>query len=483
MTTKKIKYNTLIKGMKCPRCGRRYPFNIHEVLCTKCNCYLEVEYDYERIRKRTLQWKVRRRLGVWAYKELLPYISNKAKISLGEGGTPLIFSKRLIPGVRLMLKNETVNPTGSFLDRGSTVVISLLNGMYKRVTCSVNANLAVSLAAYCAKSDMQVTFFCSPDIDRGEFYQAIALGATIRIVHSQEEARKLAMKTGANAYYIDSANPFLLEGEKTTAFEIIEQLSWKPPDWIVVPVGTGGHLSMIWKAIKELKKLRLIRGKLPRLIGVQTEAFSPLVDLFDGTYHRDYLGTIARDLVFLEPPKILEAYQAIKESRGVAIRVSDDELIASVKELASKEGILVEPAAASTIAAIRKLYAEKMIEKGDSIVAIMTGSGLKNPDIIKSMIRSSKGSSLSDPKIAILKAIKTLGGKGHGYVIKDILREKFNIEVSLPTIYHHLKELEQTGFLRRLHMVNRRRIYYELTTKAERVLDSEIKSQSKYNKI
>ncbi len=464
---KAIKLNPFISGMKCPRCNLFYPLDLYKIRCSKCESFLEIVYDYDRAKRRVSKWKLLRRLGIWKYKELLPYPLAKDLISLGEGSTPLISTRRLVPGVRLLLKNEAANPTGSFLDRGSCLIISLLNGIHRKLVCAVNANLAVSLAAYCAKVGMKLSFFCPPDIDRGEFYQAIALGAEVHVVRSQKEAYERSSSLRNGYYYVDSANPFLLEGEKTTAFELAEQLSWKWPTWIVVPVGTGGHITMIWKAVKELSVIRIVRSKPPRLVGVQPKSYSPLVDLFDGSYNRDYYGTIARDLVFVDPPKLFEAYRAIKESKGIAVRVDDKEIIKALKDLASKEGILAEPAAASTIAAIRKLREEGIIEKGDTVAAIITGSGLKNPDIIKSLIESKRRErTLTKTKIFILKAIRKLGGRGYGYEIKKILESEYSLGISLPTIYHHLKELEQMGFLRRLNIVDKRIVNYELTTEA-----------------
>ncbi len=464
-------FNEHITGFKCPLCGLRKPIDLYEIRCPSCGSFFEIEYDYRALREEVEGWFAPRRMNVWAYKALLPYSTNSVPLSLGEGGTPLVEARHLMSRPILLLKNETTNPTGSFLDRGSTVLVSLLNGVHRVVSCAVNGNLAVSLAAYGAKGGMKVKFYCSPDIERGEFYQAMALGAEIHVTSSQGRAYMEAFED-SDAYYVDSANPFLLEGEKTTIFEILEELSWRAPSWIAVPVGTGGHISMLWKGMKELKSLGLLKGKLPRLIAVQPEAFSPLVDLFDGEAHRRPQGTIARDLVFIEPHKLREAYNAVKESRGLAVRVNDEEMLIAVKDLASKEGVLAEPAAASTIAAIRKLIAEGLIDEDDQVVAIITGSGLKDPEIIRTLIsaKSKKHLFITRPKLAILKAMEMMGGRGHGYAIGKFLRNELSLTLSLPTIYHHLREMEGMGLIKRLNILNRRVVLYELTPKALRFL-------------
>ena len=466
-----ILINSLVKGFKCPRCGYSGPIDIHNIICPRCGAFFEIEYKYDELYGALIDWSKERRLNVWAYSSLLPCSSSLSIVSLGEGGTPLVESRHLVNGVDIFLKNEATNPTGSFLDRGATVLVSMIKEFHNLMSCAINANLAISLAAYGAKSGIRVKFFCSPEVDRGEFYQAIALGADISVSSSQRKALIDALSV-RGAYYVDSANPFLLEGEKTIAFEILEELSWNPPLWIIIPVGTGGLLSMIWKGIKELKMVGLIKGRLPKLVAVQAEAFSPLVDLFDGSYNRRPNETLAKDLIFFDPPKLIEAYNAIRESKGIAIRVNDEEIVTAIKDLALNEGILAGPAAASTIAAARKLRSEGIIDKGDSVVCIISGSGLKDPEIIRIMIRQRerKYQYLSKSKLYILQTLRYLGGKSYGYAIAKALKEYFSIELSLPTIYHHLKEMEAMGLVRRLSIINKRIILYEITRKGMALL-------------
>jgi len=460
--------NENILYFKCSKCGMNISPTLNVARCKECGGALRVIYDYDGLAD-TVRVKLRTkgRMSVWRYWDLLPLSRRARPVTLLEGGTPLIKSRRLsrMLKVRLLLKNETVNPTGSFLDRGSTVVISLIRRIHKRVCCIANGNLGASLAAYAARSDISFRFFVTRPIDKGELYQMSALGAELIFSRSYDEALKQVL-SDEESYYVGCDNPFLLEGEKTTAFEIIEELRWKVPDWIIVPCGSGGHLSMIWKGIEELREIGLI-DKAPRLVGVQPSAFPLLKLILEGRrpLNMNYeVDTIARDLVLEGPLMIEEAAKAIRNSRGVAVIVDDEEILDALKLLARYEGIIAEPSSASTLAALMKLLDNGIVDHDEEVVCIITGSGLKTQDVLSYAKRPSASHPLTETKREILRLLKVLK-RAHGYLLWKKLMEE-GVSISLPALYHHLKELEETGYVKSQVVRCGRRIrkVYELST-------------------
>jgi threonine synthase len=207
--------------------------------------------------------------GVWRFRMLLPEISNGQVVTLGEGGTPLLPAKRLgdeLGFENLLIKDETMNPTGSFIDRGSTVLVSLARERgVKRFSCTTTGNLGASLAAYAAKAGIETEISVHPNTDRGKLYQMIAYGAKVEIFSRASETHY----SETSSLSVSAGNPFILEGEKTTGFEIIHDLNWSQPDAIVLPVGTGGHLTMVWRSLLQLNRAALIEEPNCKLIGVQ----------------------------------------------------------------------------------------------------------------------------------------------------------------------------------------------------------------------
>ena len=392
-----------LRALECVKCRSTYMVNAKLYSCSRCGGILEVFYNYdviaESVTRRTLESK---RDGVWKYFDLLPLERREAVISLGEGGTQLIRSERLGEeyGLKnLYIKDETRNPTGSFKDRPNTVGISkALEFGADTVAIASSGNAAASLSAYAAKAALNCMVAVPADIPLAKLAQIMVFGPKVVKVkgaysNSFNLIRDACREYGwHNLTSVSTANPYQSEGDKTVAYELCEQLGWNPPDWIAVPLGAGPLLVGAWKGFKELYHLDIIR-KLPRMIGVQAEGCSPIVKAFkeggeevtSWTNPRTIAHSIADPLIGYSQDGTL-TLNRIRESRGVAESVTDDEMIEAISILAKCEGVFAEPAASTSVAVVKKLKDAGMIAKDDCIVSLVTGTGLKSPESILTII-------------------------------------------------------------------------------------------------
>lgn len=363
---------------------------------------MEVVCDLESIREglKPSDW-ASRPLSVWRYRELLPIGRRIEPISLGEGGTSLHPCPRLggMAGVRrLMVKNEGENPTGSFKDRGMTVGITKALELGKGwVACASTGNTSASLAAYAARAGMRCTVLVPKGgVAYGKMAQAIAHGAEIVEVEGNfDRALGLVIELAAKTpelYLMNSVNPYRLEGQKTLALEVFDQLGGRAPDCVVVPVGNAGNISAIWKGFRELEALGLLKPPLPRMIGIQAEGAAPIAKAFkSGSSSIDPIerpATVATAIRIGKPASWKKALRAVRESGGLMEEVSDEEILSAQRALASKEGIFAEPASASSIAGLMKLRESGEISGDEVVVCVVTGHGLKDPDVV---VKSFKG--------------------------------------------------------------------------------------------
>jgi len=328
--------------------------------------------------------------GVWRYKEMIyPEIANETVVSRPEGNTNLYASPRLAQwaGVtKLFLKHEGENPTGSFKDRGMTggVTQARVLGMSK-VACASTGNTSASLAAYAAWSGIQgIVLFQNKQIALGKLAQAVAYGATcLRIDADFDQnlalVREMSDKLGI--YVLNSVNPFRLEGQKSIMFETIQQLRWNVPDWIVVPGGNLGNSSAFGKALCELRDLGLI-DRLPRLAVIQADGANPLYQSYQNgleTLVPMKADTIATAIKIGNPVNYPKAARALRWTDGVVEQVSDQEIM-EAKALIDAQGIGCEPASACSLAGVRKLVNSGVIKPNETVVGILTGHLLKDPD-------------------------------------------------------------------------------------------------------
>jgi threonine synthase len=382
----------------CIACGEKYGIDEIVYSCRKCGDILEIRYDYGLIKEelKKSDWQSLP-LSVWRYKDFMPIRNPLNVVSLNEGGTGLYRCRRLGKALgieNLYVKNEGENPTGSFKDRGMTVGVSkALELGIKIVACASTGNTSASLAAYAAKAGLScIILIPSGGVAFGKLAQAIIYGAkVIQIRGNFDQALKMVVKLSEEhkeIYLLNSINPYRLEGQKTIAFEICDQLNGEPPDRVVVPVGNAGNISAIWKGFTEFNKLGLIK-RLPKMVGIQAEGAAPIAKAVkngkDAIVPIEKPETVASAIRIGAPVSWKKAMKAIKDSGGTAETVTDKEILEAQKLLARYEGLFVEPASASSIAGLKKMLESGEIGKDEVVVCIATGHGLKDPDIVVKM--------------------------------------------------------------------------------------------------
>lgn len=383
--------------LRCIGCGKAYEIDENVYTCKRCNDLLEIELDLEPLKQRLSKAERKKRpLSVWRYLELIPIRDTSKIVTLNEGGTGLYRCEKLgaFLGLdHLYVKNEGENPTGSFKDRGMTVgVTRAVEQGVKSVVCASTGNTSASLAAYGAKAGIKrIVIIPSGKVAYGKLAQAIAYGAQIVQVQGNfDEALKIVLMLSERhreIYLLNSVNPFRIEGQKTVALEICDQLG-REPECVMMPVGNAGNISAAWKGFKEFYQLGEVKG-LPRMIGVQAEGAAPIAEAVKERRQEvrpvSKPETIASAIRIGSPVSWKKALKAIYESKGTAETVSDQEILEAQSLLARLEGLFVEPASASPIAALRKLLRNGVVEKDELVVCITTGHGLKDPDVVTRM--------------------------------------------------------------------------------------------------
>jgi len=385
--------------LQCIDCGQQYPINQVMYTCEHCDGLLDVKHDFTESKSTITRDLFDKRLGsldapynsgVWRYKELIyPDIDNDKIVSRMEGNTNLYHLPRIAKyvGVDTMyLKHEGENPTGSFKDRGMTSGVTQANvlGM-QRVACASTGNTSASLASYAARAEMQgIIFLQNQQIALGKLAQGIAFGATCLQINADfdrnlELVREVSKRLGI--YVLNSVNPFRLEGQKSIIFEAIQQLKWQVPDWIVVPGGNLGNSSAFGKALFELHELGLI-DKMPRLAIIQAEGANPLYRHFKQGF-REFqpvkAETIATAIKIGNPVNLQKAIRTIEWTGGVIEQVPDQQIM-DAKAMVDRVGIGCEPASACSVAGTKKLVEKGIIKPGDTVVGILTGHVLKDPE-------------------------------------------------------------------------------------------------------
>ncbi len=399
-----IKVSFVIK-LKCSRCSEEYSPEEKVTMCRTPGCKglgrLDIYYNYDKISKQLSKSKLeQRKPGVWKYKELLPIKDGTRIITLGEGNTPLIKVKRLGEKLglkNLYVKNEIGNPTGSFKDRPMVIGVTkaLEFGVKTTVTAS-SGNAAASLAAYSAKAGLECYAFVPETAPISKIAQLFLYGAKVARFKGLEKGEDPTVKMLIEAsekygWYpcpsFGPFNPYQAEGAKTMSYEIIEQFDWNSPDVIFVPVGGGGLLAGNWKGFKEFYELGFVKN-LPRIIAVQPEGCAPLIRAFKkgedplNISRWERPKTVAGGLSDPYPWDGDAALKSIRESNGGGVAVSDKEILEAQKLLAKYEGIFAEPSGVASLAGLIKMLNENKIDKDETIVVEITGSGFKDIDIV-----------------------------------------------------------------------------------------------------
>ncbi len=382
-------------------CGQQYPVNQIIYACEKCGGLLDVLHDPDYLRKTITRSLFDQRLGtleapynsgVWRYKEMIyPDVPNETVVSRPEGNTNLYQTPKLAAwaGVQtLYLKHEGENPTGSFKDRGMTGGVTQARVLgIDRVACASTGNTSASLAAYAAWAGLEgIVFFQNKQIALGKLAQAIAYGATGIQVDADfdrnlELVREVAESLGI--YVLNSVNPFRLEGQKSIMIEVLQQLRWEVPDWIVVPGGNLGNSSAFGKGLHELHELGLI-DRLPRLAIIQAEGANPLYRSYQNgfaTYEPVHAETVATAIKIGNPVNYKKAVRSLKWTDGVVEEVNDQEIM-DAKALIDRQGIGCEPASACSLVGVQKLVNKGIIKPNEMVVGILTGHVLKDADAV-----------------------------------------------------------------------------------------------------
>ncbi len=332
--------------------------------------------------------------GVWRFREFLPEYAEEHIVTLGEGNVPLVRAQRAAgwAGVRnLWFKHLGWNPTGSFKDLGMTAGMTEARFLGARiVACASTGNTAASLAAYAARAGVTARVYLpAGQASANKLAQALDFGAeVVQMEGSFDDAlNALLAASDPDLYFLNSINPFRIEGQKTAMFELLEQMEWRVPDYLVVPGGNLGNSSSFGKAFMELKKFGFIEN-VPKIVIVQAEGANPLARLWrSGGRELQAVRqpeTIATAIRIGNPRSWKKALQAIEFTGGLVLDVTDDE-IGEAKAMIGRDGIGCEPASATTLAGIRKLTAEGRIERDAVIAAVLTGHALKDTEyIIKS---------------------------------------------------------------------------------------------------
>ncbi|WP_213975540.1 threonine synthase [Tepidanaerobacter acetatoxydans] len=317
------------------------------------------------------------------YFSYLPVKDKKNIITLCEGNTPLLRAKNLEEYLdteaHIYLKYEGLNPTGSFKDRGMTVAVSkAVEDGASAVICASTGNTSASAAAYAAKARLKcIVLIPNGAIAMGKLAQAIAYGAKVIAVNGNfDDALKMVREISSKKpiTLVNSINPNRIEGQKTAAFEICDELE-EAPDYLAIPVGNAGNITAYWKGFKEYYSLKKSK-KLPKMMGFQAAGAAPIVE----NRVIENPETIATAIRIGNPASWKYAVEAAENSGGRIQKVTDDEILQAYKILAKKEGVFVEPASAASVAGIIKMCKDKVLKKGEKIVAVLTGHGLKDPD-------------------------------------------------------------------------------------------------------
>ncbi|MHA1377976.1 MAG: threonine synthase [Candidatus Helarchaeota archaeon] len=384
---------------KCIKCGEVYPIDQIIYYCEKCGALLDIVHDLEQLKEKNLKelfdkrWKSHEfpyMSGVWRYKELILPVENKYIISRPEGNTNLYSSPSLLDftGCKwLRLKHEGENPTGSFKDRGMTTGVTQANFLgSKVVACASTGNTSASLAAYGRFGGFKVIIFIPEGkIAYGKLSQALAYGAmTFQIRGNFDDAMALVQDASAelNLYLLNSVNAFRLEGQKGIVFELLQQLDWEVPDWLVCPGGNLGNSSAFGKGFKELQDLGII-SDMPKVAVIQAAGSNPLYLSYKTNFQKhievENPDTIATAIKIGKPVNYLKAVRTIRWTNGVVEQVTEQEIL-DAKAQVDGAGIGAEPASCATVAGIKKLIDKGVIDRKEKVTGILTGNLLKDPD-------------------------------------------------------------------------------------------------------
>lgn len=380
--------NEQVMALQCIQCGRVHAVEPQVYVCSACQGNLDVLYDYEaiglRLSRESLMSDADR--SIWHYRALLPIGPEAPTVPLLIGWTP-IYS---LPGLaseygvhELLIKDDGRNPTASFKDRASALaVLKAREFGFDTITTASSGNAGAALAGICASIGMTSYIFVPATAPEAKVAQLLVYGAKVILVESSyDEAYDLCLAASkAFGWYQRSTgyNPYTAEGKKTAALEICEQLRWEPPDKVIVSVGDGNIIGGMWKGFLDFHRLGFIE-RLPQMIGVQAAGAAPLIDALQTDQLQEVnVQTVADSICVGRPRDAIRALKAMRDSGGFGVKVSDEEILQALGQLARQTGIFAEPAAAAAYAGFLKLVDAGSLKSDERVLIMITGNGLKD---------------------------------------------------------------------------------------------------------
>ncbi len=384
-----------LSHLECSYCGRVYPADQLTRTCPECEKVLLARYDLDQARREmTVEALASRPWNLWRYAEILPVREPANRLTLGEAGTPLLTADRFARRIgleRLWVKDEGLNPTGSFKARGLGMAVSRAKELGATIIAIPSAgNAAAAMAAYAARAGLRAVVAMPVDAPAVMKAECVAYGATLLLVNGLINDCGAVIREGSERHgWFDVSTlkePYRAEGKKTMGLELAEQLGWRVPDVIIYPTGGGTGIVGMWKAFAELEAMGLIGPKRPRMVVVQAETCAPIVRAFEASErHAEAWRNAATVAPGMRVPVAIGDYlilDAVRASGGTALTVTDAQLLEGMRQAATDEGLFVSPESGAAFAAARLLRERNVIGEGDEVVIFSTGSGLMHTDLV-----------------------------------------------------------------------------------------------------
>ncbi|PYS73033.1 MAG: threonine synthase [Acidobacteria bacterium] len=379
-----------VTHLECALCGLRHEAQRLLNLCRECGKPLLVRYDLDKAKQSLTKESLgSRRPDMWRYREVLPVADDSNIVSFGEGWTPLLPAPRLGNSIglsELYIKDEGQNPTQSFKARGMTAAVSMAKELgAKKLAVPSAGNAAGALAAYAARAGLECFIFMPRDTPRANVVECEQTGAHVTLMDGliTDCGAEVGRRKEAEGWFDVSTlkEPYRVEGKKTLGYEVAEQLNWELPDVIIYPTGGGTGLIGMWKAFDEMEQMGWIGSKRPRMVTVQAAGCAPIVKAFEkGERFAAEFPNAATTASGLRVPKAIGDFlilDALRNSGGTAVSVTDEELIAATGEIGTTEGIFCAPEGAACLPALKKLMADGQVKSTERVVLFNTGSGVK----------------------------------------------------------------------------------------------------------
>jgi threonine synthase len=403
----------IIQSLICRECKKEYKPQFRYI-CEECFGPLDVTYIYPNNIKKEL-FESRKEKTYWRYFELLPVRDKNNIVSINAGFTPLQKSTNLSKDLQLKslhIKNDSVNPTFSFKDRPAGVAVSRAKEInLQAVGCASTGNLASATAAHAAVARLPCYIFAPADLEHVKISQALAYGAEfVAVDGTYDDANRVASVIGdSKGIGIVNINmrPYYVEGSKTLAYEVAEQLNWQIPDYLIIPVGSGAMLNAICKGFEELQEIGLVNDVSNlKIIAAQPHGCSPIVDAFKSNSNEIFPvekpDTIAKSLAIGDPGDGIYVLKRLKQYHGIAESATNPEIIDGILKLSKTEGIFTEPAGGVSVAVLQKLIENGKIDRDANIVCYVTGNGLKSTEAIVKVLPKP---SIVKPDVQMVSAI------------------------------------------------------------------------------